>query len=155
MDITNQRKADENQQEQPEKENRNKQEERGVKSSTDDLEMHAKESKARAEGRAEQNKKAKVSDDTEHDAIIEAIGAVGLNESGLKCNEAVEKFIKLLSQETFGEFYDAISREVLDSELIKKAKEAEMETFRKHEAYEKVPLEDCWKVTGRAPVGVK
>ncbi len=29
-----------------------------------------------------------------------------------------------------------------------------METFKKHEVYEKVPLEECWKVTGRAPVGV-
>ncbi len=30
-----------------------------------------------------------------------------------------------------------------------------METVRKHEVYEKVPLEECWSVTGRATVGVK
>ncbi len=59
------------------------------------------------------------------------------------------------SGETFGEFYDAISGEVLDSELIEKAREAEMETFGKREVYEKAPLEDCWRVIGRAPVGVK
>ncbi len=40
-------------------------------------------------------------------------------------------------------------------ELIKKAREAEMETFKKHGVYEKVPLEEHWRVTGKALVGVK
>ncbi len=62
----------------------------------------------------------------------------------MKCNEVVEEFINQSSEETFGESYDAIFGEVLDSELIKKAREAEMETFRKHEVYEKVPLEERW-----------
>ncbi len=43
----------------------------------------------------------------------------------------------------------------MDSELIKRASEAEMETFNKHEVYAKVPLEECRKITERAPVGVK
>ncbi len=30
-----------------------------------------------------------------------------------------------------------------------------METFKKHGLYEKVPIEECWKETGKAPVGVK
>ena len=87
--------------------------------------------------------------------MMEIIGAIGFNESDLKYDEAVEKFINQLCEETFGEFYDAISGEVLDEELIKKAREAEMQTFRKHGVYEKVPLEECWKTTGKAPVGVK
>ncbi len=85
--------------------------------------------------------------------IMEAIGAIGFNESNLNHNEVVKKFINQLGEETFGEFYDAIFGEVLDSELSEKVKEAEVETFRKHEAHEKAPLEECWKVTGRAPVG--
>ncbi len=60
-----------------------------------------------------------------------------------------------MCEETLGEFHDAISGEVLDGELIKKARDSEMETFKKHDAYEKAPLEECWKVTGRAPVGVE
>ncbi len=48
-----------------------------------------------------------------------------------------------------------MQREGLDGELIKKAREAEMETFQQHGVYEKVPLEECWKNTGKAPVGVK
>ncbi len=30
-----------------------------------------------------------------------------------------------------------------------------MEMLKKHGVHEKVPLEECWKVTGKAPVGVK
>ena len=37
--------------------------------------------------------------------------------------EAVEKFINQVCVETFGEFYDAIFGEVLDGELIEKARE--------------------------------
>ncbi len=84
--------------------------------------------------------------------MMEAIGTIGLNESDLKYNEAVEKLISQLCEGTFGEFYDAVSGEVLGSELIKKAREAGMETFRKHEVCEKVPLEEFWRVFGRAPV---
>ncbi len=43
----------------------------------------------------------------------------------------------------------------MGGELIKKAREVEMETFKKHGVYEKVPLEECWRVTGKAPVGVR
>ncbi len=111
--------------------------------------------RAGAERRAEENKTAKIVDDVEGDAMMEATGASGLNESDLKYDEMVEKRISQLSEETFGEFYDTISGEVLESKLIKKAREAEMEPFKKREVYEKVPLEECWKVTGRAPVGVK
>ncbi len=111
--------------------------------------------KARAERRAVENKKAKVEEDSDKDTMMEVIGAIGLNQSDLKYDEAVEKFINQLSEETFGEFYDAISGEVLDGELIQKAREAEMETFKKHGVCEKPPLEECWGVTGKAPVGVK
>ncbi len=57
MEITHKRKADEDQQEQPEKKSRNEQEERGTKRSTDDWEAFTKdfESRCRAEsGREKQ-----------------------------------------------------------------------------------------------------
>ncbi len=73
----------------------------------------------------------------------------------MQYNKVVENLTNQLREESMGEFYDAISGEVLDGELSKKAREAEMETFKKLEVYEKVPLEECWKVTGRAPVGAK
>ncbi len=98
----------------------------------------------------------KVGEDLSNDAMMETIGAIGFNESDLKYDEAVEKFINELCDETFGEFYDAISGEGLDGELmIKKAREADVETLKKHGVCEKVPLEECWRVIGKAPEGVK
>ncbi len=51
--------------------------------------------------------------------------------------------------------YDAISGEVLEGELIAEARTVEVETFRKHEAYEKAPTQECWENAGKSPVGVK
>ena len=30
-------------------------------------------------------------------------------------------------------------------DLVEEGREVEMETFRKHGVYEKVPIKDCWK----------
>ncbi len=43
--------------------------------------------------------------------MMEAIGSNRFNESDLKYNEVVEKFVDQLYEATFGEFYDAISGE--------------------------------------------
>ncbi len=40
-------------------------------------------------------------------------------------------------------------------ELVDAAGQVEMETLKTDGVYEKVPIEECWKNTGRAPVGVK
>ncbi len=71
--------------------------------------------KAGAELWAEDNKKGV---DLDNDAMMGVIGASGFNESDLKFDDVVEKFIKQLSEDTFGEFYDVISGEVLDVEFI-------------------------------------
>ncbi len=43
----------------------------------------------------------------------------------------------------------------MDGESIQKAREVEMETFKKRGVCEKVPREECWTVTGKAIAGVK
>ncbi len=78
--MTNRRKADEGQQEQLEKKNRNEQGERGAKRSTDDWQTFAKERKAGTERRAEENKKAKIGQDLDNDAMMEVTVAAGFNE---------------------------------------------------------------------------
>ncbi len=52
-------------------------------------------------------------------------------------------------------YYDAISGEVMIKELVDAARQVEMETFKKHGVYEKVPIEECWKNAGLALVGVR
>ncbi len=150
MEVTNKWKADEDQQGQPEKKSKNEQEEREAKS-TDEWETYTRDLKAGAERRVEEDKKAKVGEDLENYAMMEVVLAMGFNESDLKYDEAVEKFINQSSEETFGEFFGAISRAVLDGELIKKAREAEKETFKKHGVCETVPLEECGRSLGRHP----
>ncbi len=51
--------------------------------------------------------------------------------------------------------YDASSGEASDEELVQKTRMIEMETSKKTGVYAKVPLEDCWKDTGKKPLGVK
>ncbi len=123
MKITRKRKADEDQQERPEKKTRSEQDARGVKRSTDDWESYTEELRACAERRAEANERTKVEDVVEGDAMMEAIGAGDFSESDLKYNEVVEKLINQLCGETFGEFCDVIAEEVSDSELIKQARQ--------------------------------
>ncbi len=43
----------------------------------------------------------------------------------------------------------------MDKELVKEAGKAEMETFKKHGVCEKVKVEECWRETGKGPVGVE
>ncbi len=64
----------------------------------------------------------------------------------------MEKFTNQLHDVAFGTFYDTTPREILDGELIKKARMVEMETFKKHGVYENAPLDVCWRVIGKAPV---
>ena len=40
-------------------------------------------------------------------------------------------------------------------ELVEKARQVEMDTFKKYGAYEKRPIKECWEKTGKAPIGVK
>ncbi len=53
LEITNKRKVDEDEREQPEKKSKNEQEERGTKRSTDEWETYARDPKAGAERWAE------------------------------------------------------------------------------------------------------
>ncbi len=40
-------------------------------------------------------------------------------------------------------------------ELVEKARQVEMDTFKKYGVYEKRPIEECWEKTCKAPIGVK
>ncbi len=64
--------------------------------------------------------------------------------------------LEILSLEKLdGITYDASSGEALDEERVKKVRASEMETFKNHGVYTKAPVEECWRVTGEKPIGVK
>ncbi len=48
-----------------------------------------------------------------------------------------------------------MSGERLDPQLVRAAREEEMEEFRKCGVYEKVPIEEAIKNTGKQPIGVR
>ena len=54
-----------------------------------------------------------------------------------------------------GEYWDEVSGEKLDKEGVIRARKEEMEELCKHEVYEKVPIKECWEMTGKAPIGTK
>ena len=49
--------------------------------------------------------------------------------------------------------WDDVSGSELDPVLTLKARQEEMEQFKKHGVYEKVNEEVCWAITGKAPIG--
>ena len=53
------------------------------------------------------------------------------------------------------DFWDDISGKKLNPELIHIARAEELEEFRKHNVYVKVPIEECIKVTNKRPIGVR
>ncbi len=71
--------------------------------------MFDKELRTGAEQGAENNKRARVGEDLDTQAMMQETGAVGFAESDLKHGEAVEKFINQMCEETYCEFDEAIS----------------------------------------------
>ena len=51
------------------------------------------------------------------------------------------------------EFIDDISGANLNPKLIKTARREELDTFREHQVYAKVHVQECLVVTGRTPIG--
>ena len=52
-------------------------------------------------------------------------------------------------------FYDNLSGATLDAEMVKKARREEMAEVYKHGVYKKVPMEECYEKTGKAPIGTR
>ena len=71
-----------------------------------------------------------------------------VDEGKLDWSEATE-------DEAEGRFWDDISGKEMDPEKVRKAREEEMDEYRKHGVYEKVPVAECWQETGKAPIGVR
>ena len=50
-----------------------------------------------------------------------------------------------------GKYWDDAKGGWLDPILVRKAREEEMQYVQKHAVYEKVPMTQCWKDTGKNP----
>jgi len=52
-------------------------------------------------------------------------------------------------------FYDDLSGRELPKDLTMKAIQAEMKQVYAHRIYDKVPLQQCYDITGEGPIGTK
>ena len=53
------------------------------------------------------------------------------------------------------EYFDNLSGEKLDAELVKKARAEEMKEFEKYGVYKKVSMSECYAETNKEPIGVR
>merc|ERR1712026_517968 len=53
------------------------------------------------------------------------------------------------------DYFDDLSGERLNPELVKCARQEEMQEVKKHQVYTKVPISECWKATGKGPIGTR
>ena len=51
-----------------------------------------------------------------------------------------------------GKYWDDAKGGWLDPVLVREAREEEMQYVKKHAVYEKVPMSQCWKETGKNPI---
>ena len=54
-----------------------------------------------------------------------------------------------------GKYWDEVSGKALDPEGVKKARKEEMEEFKRHGVYVKVPRQECAKESGKASIRVR
>ena len=64
------------------------------------------------------------------------------------CNES-DDFV----DEHLSEYVDDLSGASLDPRLVIKARREEIDTFKAHGVYKKVPIQECIDATGKKPIG--
>ena len=56
---------------------------------------------------------------------------------------------------SFGNYWDELSNRKLDKEEVVKARLEELRQVYQHKVYRKVPIQECWDVTGKNPITVR
>ena len=53
------------------------------------------------------------------------------------------------------EIWDDLSGQTLDPVKVKDTRQDDMKGIRKHTLYTKVPIKECWDITGKEPIGTR
>lgn len=77
---------------------------------------------------------------------------IGVFQGGDAQQRAEEMERRVPAEEADGVAWDDISGKELDAAKVREARRLEMEYYKKMEVYEKVPLNECWMKTGKAPL---
>ena len=54
-----------------------------------------------------------------------------------------------------GPFYDDLTKQQLPNELVKAARRKELDYFEMKNVWNRVPVQEAWKVSGRPPITVR
>ena len=57
--------------------------------------------------------------------------------------------------DSFGNYWDELSNRKLDKEEVVKARLDKLRQVYQHKVYRKVPIQECWDVTGKNPITVR
>ena len=60
-----------------------------------------------------------------------------------------------IEQVEWEQYFDDLSGEHLNGDMVRVARGEEMREVKKHRVYDKVSIEECWKNTGKAPIGTR
>ena len=60
-----------------------------------------------------------------------------------------------ISEVNYSQIYDDMSGKKLDGSQVQLARTEEMEEVKKHKVYVKVPIQQCYDETGKAPIGTR
>ncbi len=69
--------------------------------------------------------------------------------------EDESKMMMAIGHKDHGEAWDDVTGEKLEWEGVQKARHEEIQEIYKRKVYRKVPLNDCWDKTGKAPIKVR
>ena len=80
--------------------------------------------------------------------------AKGMRTQG-RLNPGEEGAVMAVEENNWETFYDNLSGSMLDPETVRRARKEEIAEVHKHRVYTKVPLEECYEKTGKAPIGTR
>jgi len=69
--------------------------------------------------------------------------------------DIIDVDVTLGSIDNCGEFWDEYTGERLPSEEVARARSDEIDGLKQYGVFEKVSVEECWKETGKRPIGVR
>ena len=74
---------------------------------------------------------------------------------GNNIQESLCSIDEVRNWEEVQKFWDDLSGRELNKEGVTNARIEELGEFNKHQVYDKVPEEECWRNTGKKPIGTR
>ena len=90
-------------------------------------------------------------------ADISEAGVKQMKECGRIMNEGIGAVnaAEEMRNAPWQDYYNDLSSERLNSEMVEEARRKEIADVNKHKVYKKVPITKCYDAVGKAPIGTR